>query len=122
MTAIASPRPAVATLRIAAALAIFLAALDLAGAVIWANAPAPLAVGLVTVALSAVTLVGATAAWYGSRAGALTAAITRIVSVLMTVLALIVPEAPKDPFTLTWSFAQIAVTIVCVVLLFRGRR
>jgi hypothetical protein len=118
-----APATSIPRLRVGAALALLLAALDIVTIAIWANAPAPLAVNLVSGAVAVTTFIGATAAWFGSRAGAWAAAITRILSALLTVLALLVPEAPKDALTMTLSIVQLALTVVAVVLLlWRPRR
>jgi len=125
MTAISASVPTTATtsrLRAGVVLALVLGVTDLVGVAIWANAPAPLPVNLISVATGTATLIGATAAWHGSRAGAWWTIVTRVVSLLMSALALAIPDAPKDAFTITFTIAVMAATVVAVALLIVGGR
>jgi hypothetical protein len=122
-TTVAGSATSTARLRVGVVLALVLATIDIVTTAIWGNAPAPVAVNLVTGAVAIATLIGATAAWFGSRGGAWTAVVARIVSGLLTVLALLVPEAPKDAVVLAMSAVQLVLTVVAVVLLvWRQRR
>jgi hypothetical protein len=122
-SALAGSTTSTVRLRVGVVLALLLATTDIATTAIWGNAPAPVVVNLVTGAVAIATLIGATAAWSGSRGGAWTAAVTRILSGLLTVLALLVPEAPKDALVIALSYVQLALTVVAVVLLvWRPRR
>jgi hypothetical protein len=107
-------------LRVAAVLAALLAVTDVASAIPYWGNPMPVEVGIAIVAIAALTVVGAIAAFFGKTWGVWLAAVTRALSIAAMVPVFTEPGAPAE--ALVPAIVQIIVTVVVVVLLFVGLR
>ena len=120
MTADIEPRTATRVpvlLRVAAVLAVLLALMDVLGAVLyWPYAP--LALNVAILVISALTIVGAIVAWRGVGWGVWLAAITRVLSIAMSLPAFLDSGVPAD--VAVTAAIQDVITVAAIIMLLVG--
>jgi hypothetical protein len=116
-TEAATSRRVPVILRVGAVLAVILALVDLVGTITyWQYAPVP--INIAYLVISAITIVGAVLAWRGSTAGIWMIAITRFLSIVLSLPVFLDSGAP--PEAIAPSAIQDVVTVVAIVLVLIG--
>jgi len=107
-------------LRVAAVLAALLAVADVVGTLPYLGNPMPIEIGIVVMAIAALTIVGSIFAYFGRTWGAWVAAITRFLSLGLMLPVFLEPDAPAEAVLPT--SIQFVATVVVIILLLVGLR
>lgn len=104
----------------AAVLAALLAVVDVVGTLPYLGNPMPIEIGIVVMAIAALTIVGSIFAFLGRTWGVWVAAITRFLSIGLMLPVFMEPDAPAE--AILPASVQIVATVVVIILLLVGLR